>query len=142
MFQFVADEERGGALGTRALLESGLIQGDACLVPEPTSLAVCVAERGLLQGEIVIKGRPAHGSRPREGVSAVEIGAQIALALHAADFGGPDHPLLGQPDGQCRHLSGRQRLQRRGRASPPRLRPPAASRDEPRRGCRRVAPAH
>ncbi len=97
VFQFVADEERGGALGTRALLESGLVQGDACLVPEPTSLAVCVAERGLLQGEIVIKGKPAHGSRPREGVSAVEIGAQIALALHAADFGGPDHPLLGQP---------------------------------------------
>jgi acetylornithine deacetylase/succinyl-diaminopimelate desuccinylase family protein len=97
VFQFVADEERGGALGTRVLLESGLIQGDACLVPEPTSLAVCVAERGLLQGEILVKGRPAHGSRPREGVSAVEIGAQIALALHAADFGGPDHPLLGKP---------------------------------------------
>ena len=50
-----------------------------------------------LQGEILVKGRPAHGSRPREGVSAVEIGAQIALALHAADFGGPDHPLLGRP---------------------------------------------
>ena len=97
VFHFVADEERGGALGTRVLLESGLIRGDACLVPEPTSLAVCVAERGLLQGEILIKGRPAHGSRPREGVSAVEIGAQIALALHAADFGGPDHPLLGRP---------------------------------------------
>jgi acetylornithine deacetylase/succinyl-diaminopimelate desuccinylase family protein len=97
VFQFVADEERGGALGTRVLLESGLIRGDACLVPEPTSLAVCVAERGLLQGEILVKGRPAHGSRPREGVSAVEIGAQIALALHAADFGGPVHPLLGRP---------------------------------------------
>jgi succinyl-diaminopimelate desuccinylase len=97
VFQFVADEERGGALGTRVLLESGLIRGDACLVPEPTSLAVCVAERGLLQGEILVVGRPAHGSRPREGVSAVELGAQIALALHAADFGGPDHPLLGRP---------------------------------------------
>ena len=50
VFQFVADEERGGALGTRVLLESGLIRGDACLVPEPTSLAVCVAERGLCRG--------------------------------------------------------------------------------------------
>jgi acetylornithine deacetylase/succinyl-diaminopimelate desuccinylase family protein len=97
VFQFVADEERGGALGTRALLGAGLIRGDACLVPEPTSLAVCVAERGLLQGEILVKGRPAHGSRPREGVSAVELGAQVVLALHAADFGGPDHLLLGRP---------------------------------------------
>jgi succinyl-diaminopimelate desuccinylase len=97
VFQFVADEERGGGFGTRALMESGRLQGDACVVPEPTSLAVSVAERGLLQGEIVIKGRPAHGSRPREGVSAVEHAAQIVLALHAADFGDPDHPLLGTP---------------------------------------------
>ena len=65
-------------------MESGLLQGDACIVPEPTSLAVSVAERGLLQGEIVVKGRPGHGSRPREGVSAIEHGAQIVLALHAA----------------------------------------------------------
>lgn len=97
VFQFVADEEAGGALGTRTLMEAGLLQGDACLVPEPTGLAVCVAERGLLQGEILVKGRPGHGSRPREGISAVEHGAQIVLALHAADFGGPDHPLLGRP---------------------------------------------
>ncbi len=97
VFQFVADEERGGRLGTRVLMESGLLEGDACIVPEPTSLAVSVAERGLLQGEIIVKGRPGHGSRPREGVSAVEHGAQIVLALHAADFGDPEHPLLGAP---------------------------------------------
>jgi succinyl-diaminopimelate desuccinylase len=97
VFQFVADEERGGALGTRVLMESGMLVGDACLVPEPTSLAVCVAERGLLQGEILVKGRPGHGSRPREGVSAIEHAAQIVLALHAADFGDPEHSLLGRP---------------------------------------------
>jgi len=106
VFQFVADEERGGGLGTRVLMESGLLQGDACVVPEPTSLAVCVAERGLLQGEIVVKGRPAHGSRPREGVSAIEHAAQIVLALHAADFGGPDHPLLGRPTANIGTLHG------------------------------------
>jgi acetylornithine deacetylase/succinyl-diaminopimelate desuccinylase family protein len=106
VFQFVADEELGGALGTRVLMESGLLRGDACLVPEPTSLAVCVAERGLLQGEIVIRGRPAHGSRPREGVSAVEQAARITLALHAADFGGPDHPLLGRPTANVGTLHG------------------------------------
>jgi acetylornithine deacetylase/succinyl-diaminopimelate desuccinylase family protein len=97
VFQFVADEERGGGLGTRALMEAGLLSADAALVPEPTGLAVCVAERGLLQGQLLVKGRPAHGSRPRDGVSAVEHAAQLALALHAADFPGPDHPLLGKP---------------------------------------------
>ena len=97
VFQFVADEEIGGALGTRTLLEAGYLRGDACLVPEPTSLAVCVAERGLLQGRILLRGRPAHGSRPREGVSAAEHAALVCLALHAADFGDHPHPLLGRP---------------------------------------------
>lgn len=97
VFHLVADEERGGRLGTRVLLEQGLVSGDACLVPEPTSLDLCVAERGLLQGHLTVLGRAGHGSRPREGVSAIEHAAAIVLALHAADFGDPDHPLLGRP---------------------------------------------
>ncbi|MGC8626693.1 MAG: M20 family metallopeptidase [Acidimicrobiales bacterium] len=106
VFHFVADEERGGALGTRALLEAGYITGDACLVPEPTSLEVSVAERGLLQGHIRVRGRAAHGSRPREGISAIEHAAHIVLALHAADFGDPDHPLLGKPTANIGTLQG------------------------------------
>ncbi len=83
VFHLVADEERGGRLGTQALLERGLIAGDACLIPEPTGLDLCVAERGLMQARIAVKGRPGHGSRPREGVSAIEHAAQLVLALHA-----------------------------------------------------------
>ncbi|MDP9402520.1 MAG: M20 family metallopeptidase [Actinomycetota bacterium] len=96
-FHLVADEERGGALGTQALVDAGAVRGDACLVPEPTGLAVCVAERGLMVATITVFGRPAHGSEPRRGVSAVEMAAKVVLALHAADFGGPAHPLLGTP---------------------------------------------
>jgi succinyl-diaminopimelate desuccinylase len=106
VFHFVADEERGGKWGTQALLERGLISGDACLVPEPTDLELCVAERGLLQGRVHISGRPGHGSRPREGVSAIEHAAQVVLALHAADFGGPEHPLLGRPTANVGTISG------------------------------------
>lgn len=106
VFQFVADEETGGALGTRALLEAGLVKGDACIVPEPTSLSVSVAERGLLQGHIVVRGRPAHGSRPAEGVSATEGAAKVTLALHGADFGDPEHPLLGRPTANVGTLEG------------------------------------
>lgn len=97
VFHLVADEERGGALGTDALVAAGKVQGDACLVPEPTGMQVCVAERGLLVATITILGRPAHGSEPRNGVSAIEQAANVVLALHAADFGPPDHPLLGRP---------------------------------------------
>lgn len=106
VFHLVADEEVGGTLGTRALLEAGLIRGDACLVPEPTGLAVCVAERGMYQGYLRVEGRPGHGSRPRDAVSAIEHAAKIVLALHAADFGDEDHPLLGRPTANIGMISG------------------------------------
>jgi succinyl-diaminopimelate desuccinylase len=106
VFHLVADEERGGGFGTQALLEQGLIRGDACLVPEPTDLELCVAERGLLQARLHVAGRPGHGSRPREGVSAIEHAARIVLALHAADFEGPEHPLLGKPTANIGTISG------------------------------------
>ena len=106
VFHLVADEERGGRWGTQVLLEQGLIQGDACLVPEPTDLELCVAERGLWQGHVHVTGRPGHGSRPREGVSAVEHAARLVLALHAADFGGVEHPLLGRPTANVGTIQG------------------------------------
>jgi len=106
VFHLVADEERGGRLGTQTLLEQGLIHGDACLVPEPTDMQLCIAERGLLQARILVEGRPGHGSRPREGVSAIEHAAQLVLALHAADFGDVEHPLLGRPTANVGTISG------------------------------------
>lgn len=96
-FHLVADEERGGALGTGALVGAGAVRGAACIVPEPTGLAVCVAERGLFTATITVHGRPAHGSQPADGVSAVEKAAKVVLALHGADFGDDDHELLGRP---------------------------------------------
>lgn len=97
VFHLVADEEVGGGLGTRVLLEKGLIEGDACLIPEPTGMELCLAERGLWQGHIRVKGQPGHGSRPREGVSAIEHAAAIVLGLHGADLSEGPHPLLGSP---------------------------------------------
>ena len=106
VFHLVADEERGGTLGTKALLDQGLISADACLIPEPTDLQLCIAERGLLQALISVEGRPGHGSRPREGVSAIENAAHLVLALHAADYGGEEHPLLGRPTANVGTISG------------------------------------
>jgi succinyl-diaminopimelate desuccinylase len=106
VFHLVADEEVGGGLGTRALLEAGLIKADACLVPEPTGLGLCIAERGMLQSHVTVHGVPAHGSRPDEGVSAIAHAARIALALQGADFGGRAHPLLGRPSANVGTIRG------------------------------------
>jgi len=106
VFHLVADEERGGALGTQVLSERGLVTGDACLVPEPTSLRVCVAERGLLVADVTVHGRPGHGSSPRDGVSAIEHAAAVVLAIHAADFGDTPHPLLGHPTANVGEIEG------------------------------------
>jgi succinyl-diaminopimelate desuccinylase len=107
VFHLVADEERGGRWGTQVLVEQGFCDGvAACLVPEPTGLDVCVAERGLLVAHLTTLGRPAHGSAPRQGISAIETAAKAVLALHAADFGGEAHPLLGRPTANIGEIRG------------------------------------
>lgn len=106
VFHLVADEERGGGLGTKVLAAEGLLRGDACLVPEPTDLAVGIAERGILVARITVHGQPAHASEPANGISAVEKAARIVLALHAADFGDHPHPFLGQPTCNAGTISG------------------------------------
>jgi acetylornithine deacetylase/succinyl-diaminopimelate desuccinylase family protein len=106
VFHLVADEEVGGGLGTAVLLDAGLLRGDACLDPEPTALGICVAERGVLWATLTVDGVPAHGSRPQDGLSAVEKAARIVLALHGADFGDPHHPLLGSPTCNVGRIAG------------------------------------
>ena len=105
-FHLVADEERGGQLGTKVLADSGFIRGDACLVPEPTSMEVGVAERGLVVVNVTARGTPAHGSNPRDGISAIETAAKAVLALHAAEYAGPPHPLLGLPTANVGTIEG------------------------------------
>jgi succinyl-diaminopimelate desuccinylase len=106
VFHLVADEERGGVLGAKTLADQDLIHGDACLVPEPTSLAIGVAERGLLVVDVTTIGTPAHGSQPQNGVSAIEKAAKIVLAVHAADFGETPHDLLGKPTANVGVIAG------------------------------------
>jgi acetylornithine deacetylase/succinyl-diaminopimelate desuccinylase len=100
VFHLVADEETGGQRGTEALLKAGRIDAStiaAAIVPEPTGLGICVAERGTLFAEITVRGRAAHGSDPSQGHSAVSDAAHLVNAIHRADFGDPCHPLLGTP---------------------------------------------
>lgn len=74
----VAAEEDGGA-GTLALLDHGL-RADACIIPEPTGLAVVPAVAGALSWRVTVRGLAAHGALREEGVSAIE---RLPLLLEA-----------------------------------------------------------
>jgi acetylornithine deacetylase len=63
--------EEDGGLGTFATLRRGH-RGDVAVVPEPTSCQLVVANAGALTFRLAVPGKAAHGSSPRDGVSAVE----------------------------------------------------------------------
>jgi acetylornithine deacetylase len=93
----VADEEYE-SLGTRALLARG-IRADACVVTEPTKLAIMPAHRGFVWLEVEILGRAAHGSRWDIGVDAIRHAGLLLAELDRLDaevLPGRTHPLLGR----------------------------------------------
>lgn len=66
----VQGEEDGG-LGTFATLARGW-RADACVVPEPTSLALIPANSGALTFRLKVRGDATHAARRLDGVSAIE----------------------------------------------------------------------
>jgi acetylornithine deacetylase len=93
----VADEEYE-SLGTRALLARG-VRADACVVTEPTRLAIMPAHRGFVWLEVEISGRAAHGSRWDIGVDAIRHAGLLLAELDAYDAESlplRTHPLLGR----------------------------------------------
>src|SRR5205823_3516360 len=55
----------------------------AGVVGEPTLLAICNGQRGLVRAIVVAEGKAGHASRPWEGVNAIEIAAEDILSLRA-----------------------------------------------------------
>jgi acetylornithine deacetylase len=95
VLQAVASEEDGG-LGTFAALERD-DRFAACLIPEPTELAIVCAHGGALTFTGVVRGRTAHAALRREGLSAIDRYMPIHAALHEHERAVnalPRHPLL------------------------------------------------
>jgi acetylornithine deacetylase/succinyl-diaminopimelate desuccinylase-like protein len=96
LLMFVIDEEHLMA-GSRAAGRDGR-WADACIVCEPTGLAVAPAHKGQSVFPITIEGRAAHSSRSELGENALEAAARLILAIaehDAALRAGQGHPLLG-----------------------------------------------
>jgi acetylornithine deacetylase len=93
----VADEEYE-SLGTRALIAQGA-RADACVVTEPTRLAIMPAHRGFVWLEVEVTGRAAHGSRWDIGVDAIRHAGLLLAELDRVDaeeLPRRVHPLLGR----------------------------------------------
>jgi succinyl-diaminopimelate desuccinylase len=89
-FQFVSDEEIGGANGTGFLMT----QGWGChffLAAEPTDLQICFAHKGIVRAEVALSGVPAHGSRPWEGTNPIAA-LRDGLVVLEQRFPTPDEP--------------------------------------------------
>jgi acetylornithine deacetylase len=97
------DEETGGeGLG---VLRPELGEIDAAIIGEPTALAVCSCQRGLLRLRLRAKGRAAHAARPWQGENAVEKAARDVGRLASLELPEP-HPLLGPATVQVTVIEG------------------------------------
>jgi acetylornithine deacetylase len=75
----VVGEEDGG-LGAWATLRRGH-RGEVCVIPEPTAGAVVTAAAGALTFRLEVTGRAAHAALREQGVSAVELFAEVHAEL-------------------------------------------------------------
>ena len=79
---FTADEETDSVLGTEWMVRHAPIQPDYAVVMEGGEQdAVCCGHNGVVWLEVVVHGRAAHGSRPENGINALEKMAALLLAL-------------------------------------------------------------
>jgi succinyl-diaminopimelate desuccinylase len=76
------DEEAGGEIGPRLILEKGLSKPDLAL-GAGFSYGVVTAHNGCLHLEVEVLGRSAHAAKPFTGIDALEAANSILTALYA-----------------------------------------------------------
>ena len=76
------DEEVGGEIGPKLILDSGLSRPDLT-IGAGFSYGVTTAHNGALHLEVEARGRSAHAARPQSGVDALECATAVLAALYA-----------------------------------------------------------
>jgi acetylornithine deacetylase/succinyl-diaminopimelate desuccinylase-like protein len=79
---FTYDEEIGGDVGPKWLLDQGLTRPDA-VISAGFSYAIVTAHDGCLHLEVTVTGKQAHAAMPDTGVDALEAANAILTALYA-----------------------------------------------------------
>jgi len=90
----VVHEETCEGVATRRLIEGGL-RPDACVLGEPTDLALSVGQRGRCVIRITTRGATSHASMPDLGVNALYEMIPIIDRIREAGRSLPSHLLLG-----------------------------------------------
>jgi succinyl-diaminopimelate desuccinylase len=81
---FTADEETDSFLGARWVVDEAPIRPDYAIVMEGgEGNEVCCGHNGTLWLEVTVHGRAAHGSKPEDGVNALEKMAALVLELES-----------------------------------------------------------
>ncbi|HMA15422.1 MAG TPA: M20/M25/M40 family metallo-hydrolase [Kiloniellaceae bacterium] len=78
---FTYDEEAGGEIGPRWLIEQGLTKPDLC-IGAGFSYSVVTAHNGCLHLEVMVSGKSAHAAMPFTGHDALEATTAILTALY------------------------------------------------------------
>lgn len=79
---FTYDEEAGGFVGPKWLIEHRITQPDFA-ISAGFSYAIVVAHNGALHLEIVVRGKQAHAALPETGADALEAANAILTAIYA-----------------------------------------------------------
>jgi succinyl-diaminopimelate desuccinylase len=82
--------------GAEEVAKSGKLKGvQFGVCAEPTSLNVLVGEKGIFWSRLVTEGKAAHGSRPEEGINAIELCIEALEVLTGSDYDFEEDTLLG-----------------------------------------------
>jgi acetylornithine deacetylase/succinyl-diaminopimelate desuccinylase-like protein len=79
---FTYDEETGGDVGPRWLLEQGVTRPDFAIAAG-FSYAIVTAHNGCLHLEVTVTGKQAHAAMPTSGIDALEAATDILADLYA-----------------------------------------------------------
>lgn len=96
IFTVTADEE-STSVGAKELVKSRILNNvQAVMIAEPTNLNLVVAEKGAFWVKFLTKGKAAHGSRPGDGINAIQAMGDIISFVEKIDIQSSKHKLLGK----------------------------------------------
>ncbi len=105
IFLGYANEETGDGeeIGMRYVADK--VDADAMLICDSTDFDIVTAEKGVLWVEIEALGKEAHGSRPWEGINAIEKLGKFLIKLNSMTFPA-EHQILGKTTVSVNTISG------------------------------------